>query len=348
MLRVGADGRPDVEHDQFAAHRRPDRRDRRALDRRHRVQAEFRHRHQGAGVAGGDRAIGRARFHRLDRLPHRRDAPPAAQRLARPVGHLDRDVGVKEARFPGQPGMALKEGPNRRLLAKQQKRDVGAPFERDRAAGHDNRRRTISPITSNAMRISPAIPSSDRPGRVARAAQRGATIAASPRKANARNRERGATDGRAAPSAQASGTCATPSAAFRQTRNSSSDTPGQFRRDIGALPRPGSSPPALRLRERRATFCEMYPSSAPMISEITPTTNGFSSEAEMTAPSLLPVRARPATAAYPSTPARNVAERRRLGCVDENEDRNEDTNPGPRRNAERAAERDMGDEAAAR
>ena len=40
-----------------------------------------------------------------------------------------------------------------------------------------------------------------------------------------------------------------------------------------------------------------------MIREITPTMNGFSSEAEVTAPSLLPVKARPATAAYPSTPA---------------------------------------------
>jgi hypothetical protein len=47
----------------------------------------------------------------------------------------------------------------------------------------------------------------------------------------------------------------------------------------------------------RAIFWEMYPSTAPMIREITPTMNGFSSEAEVIAPSLLPVNARPATAA---------------------------------------------------
>ncbi len=71
MLRVAANGRADVEHDQFAAQGRPHRRDRGSLDRRHRMQAEFRHRHQCAGVAGRDRAIGRARLHRFDRLPHR-------------------------------------------------------------------------------------------------------------------------------------------------------------------------------------------------------------------------------------------------------------------------------------
>jgi hypothetical protein len=47
----------------------------------------------------------------------------------------------------------------------------------------------------------------------------------------------------------------------------------------------------------RAIFWEMYPSTAPMIREITPTMNGFSREAEVIAPSLLPVNARPATAA---------------------------------------------------
>jgi hypothetical protein len=51
------------------------------------------------------------------------------------------------------------------------------------------------------------------------------------------------------------------------------------------------------LTSARAIFWEMYPSTAPMIREITPTMKGFSSEAEVTAPSLLPVKARPATAA---------------------------------------------------
>ena len=145
MLRIGADGRADVEHDRFAAQRRPDRRDRRPLDRRHRVQAELRHRHQGAGVAGGDRAVGRARLHRFDRLPHRRDAPPGAQGLTRLVAHLDRDVGMKNARLRGEPGMTRKDGPNRRLVAIEEKLNVGTAFERDGGGGHDDRRPVIAP-----------------------------------------------------------------------------------------------------------------------------------------------------------------------------------------------------------
>ena len=144
MLGVGADGRADVEHDRFAAQRRPNRRDRRPLDRRHRVQAELRHRHQSAGVAGGHRAIGRARLHRFDRLPHRRDATPGAQRLAWLVAHLDRDVAMKNARLCGQLGMTREDGPDRALLAIEEKLNVGTAFERYGRGGQDDRRPMIA------------------------------------------------------------------------------------------------------------------------------------------------------------------------------------------------------------
>ena len=41
MLGIGADRGADVEHDQFAAQRRPQRRDRRPLDARQRLEVEF-------------------------------------------------------------------------------------------------------------------------------------------------------------------------------------------------------------------------------------------------------------------------------------------------------------------
>ena len=84
-LGVGADRRADVEHDALAAQRRPDRGDRRPLDAGQRLQAELRHRHQRAGIAGRDGGARLAVPHRLDRAPHRRLPAPLPQRLARLV-----------------------------------------------------------------------------------------------------------------------------------------------------------------------------------------------------------------------------------------------------------------------
>ena len=84
-------------------------------------------------------------LHRFDRLPHRRDAPPGAQRLARLVAHLDRDVGVKNARLGGQPGMTLQDGPDRALVTIEKKLDVGTAFEREGRGGQDDRRPVIAP-----------------------------------------------------------------------------------------------------------------------------------------------------------------------------------------------------------
>ena len=71
---------------------------RRAVDPRQRAQVEARHRHQRAGIAGGDRDIGLALLHGVDRKPHRRVLAAAAQRLARLVVHADGDVGMDDAR----------------------------------------------------------------------------------------------------------------------------------------------------------------------------------------------------------------------------------------------------------
>ena len=141
VLRVGADRGADVEHDRFAAHRRPHRRERRALDQRQHVQADLRHRHQRAGVAGRDRAIGLAALDRLDRPPHRGDAPALAQRLARLVGHLHRDVAMDDgASCAASLGCLASSGAISFSSPIEQEARVRAAFQRDRRRGNDDAR----------------------------------------------------------------------------------------------------------------------------------------------------------------------------------------------------------------
>src|SRR3984957_13134572 len=345
MLRIAANARADVEHDRLAAQGRPHRGDRGPLDRRHRVQAELGHRHQGAGVAGGDRAIGRARFHRFDRLPHRRDAPPGAQSLAWLVAHLDRDVGVKNARLGGQRGMTLENGPDHALVAIEKKLNVGKAFESEGCGGEDDRWPVIAPhrvqCYTNVACHSLVRPRPARcPDGAARRDNSGSAV-----QGNARNScSAAARDGSIRrpgtslfgegnrrgphrpsklvaaqlngrpPSRKSGDRLAGSGILLTQERRLTEGAGGRPRfaagRWLAALFTGEST--ALRglhrpcnysLTSARAIFWEMYPSTAPMIREITPTMKGFSSEAEVTAPSLLPVKARPATAAYPSTPA---------------------------------------------
>ena len=131
LVRVGADGGADVQHHAFAAQCRPDRRDRRAVDGGHGAQAEFRHRHQRAGVAGGDAGIRRAGLDRLDRLPHRRLPAAMAQRLARLVVHPHRDLAVEEFADLGQLGKLGQFGAHQFLAPVDDEADVGAA-RRDR------------------------------------------------------------------------------------------------------------------------------------------------------------------------------------------------------------------------
>ena len=98
MPGIGADRGAEIEHDRFALQRRPDRGNRRTLDPGHGPELELGHRHQRAGVAGGDRHVRLALLHRVDGEPHRGFPAPLAQRLARLVVHLDRHVGVHDTR----------------------------------------------------------------------------------------------------------------------------------------------------------------------------------------------------------------------------------------------------------
>ena len=94
---------------EFPAHRRPHRRDRRAVDARQHVEIEPRHRHQRAGIAGRYRDIGLAFLDGVDGKPHRRGPAAVAQRLARLVVHADGDVGMDDARGGLQRRMRLEQ-----------------------------------------------------------------------------------------------------------------------------------------------------------------------------------------------------------------------------------------------
>src|SRR5690606_36315611 len=108
LLRIRADGGSYIEHNAFGAQRRPDRGDGRAINRGHGIQAELRHGHQRASVAGRDAGIGGTALDRFDRLPHGRLPSAAPQGLARLVIHPDRDFAgyelapVSELRKPAE------------------------------------------------------------------------------------------------------------------------------------------------------------------------------------------------------------------------------------------------------
>ena len=96
VVGIGADRGADVEHHGFAAQGRPQRRDRRPLDARQRLEIELRHRHQRAGIAARYHDVGVAFLDRVDGEPHRGFPPAIAQGLARLILHPHGDVGVDE------------------------------------------------------------------------------------------------------------------------------------------------------------------------------------------------------------------------------------------------------------
>ena len=140
----------DIEHDRFPAQRRPQRRDRRPLDARHGPQMKFRHRHQRAGIAGRDRDVGLAFFHRVDGEPHRRFPAAVPQRLARFVVHVDRDIGV-----------TIREAAFKRRMSGQQRLDDGQVAEQDEFdVGMPRRAQIAAPATTTAAPWSPPMASS--------------------------------------------------------------------------------------------------------------------------------------------------------------------------------------------
>ena len=138
MARIRADGGADVQHDAFAAHRRPDRGDGRTVDLRHGAQAELRHGHQRAGIAGGDRNVGLALLHRFERAPHGRLLPPLPQGLARLFIHADRDFGVVKRRNRLERGMLIQQRKALGLLPMNHEGAVRMALQRDCGSRDDD------------------------------------------------------------------------------------------------------------------------------------------------------------------------------------------------------------------
>ena len=111
--------------------RRPARRDRRPVDAGHGLELEFRDRHQRAGIAGGDRDVGLATLHGVDRHPHRGLPAALAQRLARLGVHRDRDVGMDDARRRLELRTRFDQRLDQGAVAEQQEFDAGMAVERD-------------------------------------------------------------------------------------------------------------------------------------------------------------------------------------------------------------------------
>src|SRR5437899_3987353 len=122
---------------------------------------EARHRHQRTGIAGGNRHVGLALLHRVDRKPHRRVLAAAAQRLARLVVHADGHIGMDHA------GGLLQRRIFRKLLvdllavAIEQEFAVGMPFQRDGGAGNDDR---CADIATHGVKRDSNLLRHERPG----------------------------------------------------------------------------------------------------------------------------------------------------------------------------------------
>ena len=155
MLGVRADRSADVEHDQFAAQGRPQRGDRRPLDSGQRLELEFRHRHQRAGIAGRYRHIGFTLLDRIDRQPHRGFPAAVTQRLARLVLHPHRDLGVNEPRGGLQRRAGGDERRDHGRIAEEEKFALRVARQCQVRAGDDHGRAVVSPhrVESNADRL---------------------------------------------------------------------------------------------------------------------------------------------------------------------------------------------------
>ena len=161
MMRIAADAGAEIEHDGIAARRRPYAGNGRPVDAGHGVQMEARHRHQRAGIAGGNRHVGLALLHRVDRKPHRRVLAAAAQRLARLVVHADGDVGMDHARGLLQRRIFGELLVDLLAVAIEQKFAVGMPLQRDGGAGNDDR---CADIATHGVKRDSNLLRHERPG----------------------------------------------------------------------------------------------------------------------------------------------------------------------------------------
>ena len=158
---IAADGRAEIEHDGVAAGCRPYRCDRRTIDAGQRAQTKSCHRHQGAGVAGGNRNVRLALLHGLDRKPHRRGLATAAQGLARLVVRADGDVGMHDARGRLQRRVSGEFGIDPGAVAEQQEFGVGMPAQRNCGAGNDDR---CADIATHGVKRDSNLMRHERPG----------------------------------------------------------------------------------------------------------------------------------------------------------------------------------------
>ncbi len=127
MCRVGADAGAQVEHNRFATHRRPARRNRGPVDPGQGLELEFCQRHERTGVAGGHGKVGLPAFHRVDRHRHRGLPAPLPQRLAlelRPRVDQRLDQGA---------------------VPEQEEFNARVPVERTLRAGDDHGRTMVAP-----------------------------------------------------------------------------------------------------------------------------------------------------------------------------------------------------------
>jgi hypothetical protein len=145
MLGIGADRRTDVEHDRFAAQRRPQCRDGGPLDPRQHFEIELRHRHQRAGIASRHDNVGFALLDRVDGEPHRGFPAAIAQRLARFILHAHGNLGVREPRggFERRPGIDKRR--DQRGIAEKQEFACGMALQCQFRPGNDYRRAAVSP-----------------------------------------------------------------------------------------------------------------------------------------------------------------------------------------------------------
>ena len=133
----------------------------RAVDVRHRAQAELRHRHQRAGIAGRNADIGLAVLDRFDRLPHGGFPAALTQRLAGLVVHRNGNVAMGEGGNRLDARQACQHRLDRLGFAEQQEADVGTALHDLLQGGQDDGRALVAPHHINGnpdqMRIlSPA------------------------------------------------------------------------------------------------------------------------------------------------------------------------------------------------
>ena len=152
LVGVAFDVGADVEDHALPAFGRPQRRDRRPRNAFDHPELIHRHRHQRAGVAGGDDDFGLAVLHGFDGAPHAGLAS-AAKRQARLLIHAHIRLGVTHADVLGELGAALSQQFfDSRFVAVHDELYAGMTLYRTSERGYDNGRAGIAAHRVNRNR----------------------------------------------------------------------------------------------------------------------------------------------------------------------------------------------------